>query len=90
MVQSLLLSRNETMNGTGYPYGLSKKNIPLLTRIYAIIRSYEALSHFKNPTQVISTLKEWGAGGYFDNDILRIFLEESATFGASQIVLSEA
>jgi len=29
MVTSILLSRNETMNGAGYPYGLSKKNIPL-------------------------------------------------------------
>ena len=49
------------MNGTGFPYGLSKKNIPLLTRIYSLIRSYEALSCLKTPIQVISTLKEWGA-----------------------------
>ena len=29
MVKSMLLSRNENMNGTGYPYGIEKKFIPL-------------------------------------------------------------
>ncbi len=85
MVQSIVISRHETMNGTGYPYGLSKKNIPLLTRVYSVICSYEALSQFKSPTQVIYTLKEWGIGGYFDHNILRIFLEELEMFGSSGI-----
>ncbi len=44
MARSLLLSRHETMSGTGYPHGLSKRNIPLEWKIYSIVRTYEALS----------------------------------------------
>lgn len=29
MVKSMFLSRNETMNGSGYPFGLNKRTIPL-------------------------------------------------------------
>ncbi len=43
MVTMLLLSRDETMNGLGYPFGVIKKDIPIEARIYSIIRLYEAL-----------------------------------------------
>ncbi len=39
----ILLSRDETMNGLGYPTGLSKRHIPIEGRVYAIIRLYETL-----------------------------------------------
>lgn len=74
-VQSILLSCNETMNGIGYPFGLSKKDIPLEWRIFSIIRAYEALCLVKNQFQVLTALQEWAKGWYFDTDILRVFIE---------------
>ncbi len=59
MTRAILISRAEMMNGSGYPYGLSKKNIPLEARIYTIIRSYEALyKEEKDPEGVHTRLKE--------------------------------
>ncbi|MFZ2256287.1 MAG: HD domain-containing phosphohydrolase [Patescibacteria group bacterium] len=44
-MKMILISRDETMNGLGYPYGLNKNDIPIEARIYSIIRNYESLSH---------------------------------------------
>lgn len=60
MTRAILISRAEMMSGSGYPYGLSKKDIPLEARIYTIIRSYEALcKEEKNPERVRIRLNEW-------------------------------
>ena len=76
MVRAILLSRSEMMNGSGYPFGLSKKNIPLEARIYTILRSYEALCHEeKDPRKVATRLAEWNQGGYFDADIFAVFMK---------------
>ncbi|MDD5377414.1 MAG: histidine phosphatase family protein [Candidatus Gracilibacteria bacterium] len=75
MVKSMLLSRSETMNGSGYPFGLSKKHISLEGRIYAIIRAYEALSSCKNPKQTIESIQEWAQGGNLDSEILGVFIK---------------
>lgn len=44
----ILISRDETMNGLGYPYGLNKNDIPIEARIYSIIRNYESLDNDKD------------------------------------------
>lgn len=75
MTRAILISGSEMMNGSGYPYGLSKKDIPLEARIYMIIRSYEALCHSEVDIEnVITRLTEWNQGGYFDADIFAVFM----------------
>lgn len=74
MTKTMLLSRNETMNGSGYPFGLSKQNIPLAGRIYTIIRAYEALCAMQLPKQAIHTMNEWVQGGYFDQALYQVFV----------------
>lgn len=60
MVYAILLSRSEMMNGSGYPFGLSKKNIPLEARIYTIVRSYEILCEEENDLEKVRIrLAEW-------------------------------
>lgn len=75
--QSMLLSCNETMNGGGYPFGLSKCNISLEWKIYSIIRAYEAMfsSWVMNKKLALETMQKWAQGGYFDIVILNIFLQ---------------
>ena len=76
MVKSMLLSRNEMMNGSWYPFGVSKKKIPLEWKLYPIIRSHEALlSLYRNPKMAKIRMNEWAEGEYFDCDIYHIFLE---------------
>ncbi len=43
MVTRMLLSRDETMNGLGYPSGLSKDKIHTLSKVLSIIRAYESM-----------------------------------------------
>jgi broad specificity phosphatase PhoE len=74
MVKSMLLSRNETMNGSGYPFGLNKKTIPLEWKLYAIIRAYEALwRKYKTSKQTQLKMDQWSQGGYFDRGIYTLF-----------------
>ncbi|HAM38414.1 MAG: hypothetical protein A2474_08665 [Elusimicrobia bacterium RIFOXYC2_FULL_34_12] len=73
------LTHHEKYDGTGYPMGLSGKEIPIEGRIVAIVDVYDALSSkrcYKEPfpeEKVISILEE-GRGKHFDPDILDIFL----------------
>jgi hypothetical protein len=76
MTRAILISGAEMMNGSGYPYGLSKRDIPLEARIYTIIRAYEALCHReKDVGKVRDRLIEWNQGGYFDADIFAVFMK---------------
>ncbi|MBC7498840.1 hypothetical protein H7170_04325 [Candidatus Gracilibacteria bacterium] len=76
MVISILLARYETMHGTGYPSGLNQQKISLSGKIYSIIRAYETLTSMYpgRPGKVISTLENWGGGGYFDRRLLSLFI----------------
>jgi HD-GYP domain-containing protein (c-di-GMP phosphodiesterase class II) len=51
------------MNGTGYPFGLSKKRIPLESKLYSIIRAYEVLGSMSKSKQVEATMKAWASEG---------------------------
>src|SRR5437879_11943393 len=42
-ISSLVALHHEKLDGTGYPNGLTGKDIPLLARILAIIEIYDAL-----------------------------------------------
>jgi hypothetical protein len=60
-VKSNILHRNETMNGTGYPFWLYKNMIPINARIYMVIRAYEWLfsMYHSQQNKIIETLKNW-------------------------------
>ncbi len=76
MARAILISRSEMMNGSGYPFGLSKKNIPLEARIHTIIRSYESLcQREKDMGAVYARLHEWNQGGYLDAHMLALFMK---------------
>src|SRR6266566_2847746 len=47
-ISSLVALHHEKLDGTGYPNGLTGKDIPLLARILAIIEIYDALRDRKS------------------------------------------
>jgi putative two-component system response regulator len=73
-------THHEKWDGTGYPYGLRKKDIPLQGRLLAIADVYDALTSvrpykvaFPHDYAVEIILKE--SGTHFDPDLLDIFRE---------------
>ena len=84
MTRTILISRAEMMSGSGCPYGLSKKDIPLEARIYTIIRSYEALcKEEKNLETVRIRLNEWNQWGFFDVHLFSIFMKFLEKWGST-------
>lgn len=81
MASEIAWGHHEKYDGTGYPYGLKKEDIPLAARICAIADVFDALSTkrpYKEPFELAKCyeiLKE-GSGKHFDPELLAIFFEQ--------------
>ena len=75
MVTTMLLSRDETMNGLGYPTGLNKDNIHVLSKVLSIIRVYESVCIDMSPVATIDLLTRWANWGYWDTRVVEIFID---------------
>ncbi len=74
-----ILSHHERWDGTGYPRGLKGKEIPLLSRLIAIVDSYDVMTNgrpYKKAMTKQEALQElrYNAGKQFDPDLVDIFL----------------
>jgi HD-GYP domain-containing protein (c-di-GMP phosphodiesterase class II) len=80
MAHEIALCHHERWDGSGYPAGLSGKQIPLAARIVAIVDVYDALAAkrpYKEPYDhdrcvAINTA---GKGSQFDPRLIEVFLE---------------
>lgn len=73
------LYHHERWDGTGYPAGLAKGEIPLFGRITAVADAFDVMTNarsYKSPLPVAVAREELmaGAGGQFDPDIVSAFL----------------
>ncbi len=74
------LSYCEWWDGTGYPRGLSRENIPLFSRISAVVNTYDLMIHprpYKNPLTSQEALIEIQnqSGKQFDPEIVNLYLK---------------
>jgi len=71
---------HERWDGTGYPRGLKGVDIPLISRIFAIVDVWDALTSDRpyraawEPERVLAHIQE-GSGRHFDPHVVEIFLD---------------
>ncbi len=77
----IALAHHERWDGTGYPNGLKKDNIPLIGRIVTIADVFDALTSERpykkawTADQAFEELED-KAGVFFDPDLVNLFLEK--------------
>ena len=90
-----VISHHEKFDGTGYPKGLKKKEIPFFGRIIAVSDVYDALTANRpyrkpvKPSEAIEYIMG-GIGTSFDYDIVKAFLKKIETYPiGSRVWLSD-
>ncbi|MBD3421213.1 MAG: GAF domain-containing protein [Chitinivibrionales bacterium] len=83
-IPDIACHHHEKLDGSGYPDGLTDKEIPLESRLLAVIDIYEALvaqdRPYKpkiEPTRAARILREEVAAGHLDGDIVEFFLNKN-------------
>lgn len=79
-IADFVLYHHENYDGSGYPYGLSGEEIPLLSRILAIVDSYDVMVNdqlYKDAVSRENALAELRkySGSQFDPALVKIFEE---------------
>jgi len=79
-VRKIIRHHHERWDGTGYPDGLAREDIPLLSRIMAVADSYDAMTTARpyrgalSPQEAVDELKRC-ADSQFDPRLVEVFLE---------------
>jgi putative two-component system response regulator len=89
MAREIALTHHERYDGSGYPQGLVREEIPLSGRIVALADVYDALTAkrvYKNAMthDVAKSLILEESGVHFDPDVVDAFLEAEADFVSIQ------
>ena len=75
----IVAQHHEWFDGSGYPDGLSGKNISLHARIFAVADCYDALTSDRPyrkglPKQQVLTMLEEKSGTQFDPEVIEVFM----------------
>ncbi|WP_072680499.1 HD-GYP domain-containing protein [Arcobacter sp. LA11] len=77
---SIIKFHHEKIDGTGYPFGLKDKNIPLEARVFAIVDVFDALTSKRPYKEAINIYDSFeiiknDIGTHFDKEIVKVFEE---------------
>ncbi len=78
---------HEKFDGSGYPHGLKREEIPLNARIFAVADVFDALTSkrpYKEPFsfEVAAEILKQSQGSHFDPEIAQLFLDHAAALHA--------
>lgn len=78
-VAEFILKHHERWDGLGYPLGLQGENIPLESRIIAIVDAYDSMTHDRPYKKALSheeavEILRTRAGFYYDPELIQVFL----------------
>ena len=84
-VAEYILCHHEHWDGGGYPRGMSGEEIPLLSRILAVVDAFDAMTSERVYRKVVSAQEAAKellrcAGKQFDPEIVRVFVEQVLKF----------
>jgi len=80
-VVQIIMSHHERYDGTGYPYGLKGKEIPLLARVFQTVDIYDALASDRpykkafDQEKIIAIFEEETEKGWRDPELTATFLK---------------
>ncbi|MHB9155360.1 MAG: HD-GYP domain-containing protein, partial [Endomicrobiales bacterium] len=79
-VAEAILAHHERWDGSGYPRGLKKTQIPLISRILSVVDAYDVMIHgrpYERPVSQKHALDELqrNSGSQFDPEVVRVFVE---------------
>lgn len=91
-IAEYILLHHEMWNGNGYPKGLKGENIPMESRIIAIVDAYDAMTSERSYRKALSeefAIEELqrNAGIQFDAELVKIFIEKVLKRELSPIAL---
>jgi HD-GYP domain-containing protein (c-di-GMP phosphodiesterase class II) len=90
-VLDIIKYHHERLDGSGYPYKLSGKNIPIMARIAAIVDCYDAMTSERHwvqassPSIVIRKLYAW-RGKLFQSELVEEFIQAVGLYPSGTIV----
>ncbi|MFE3766862.1 HD-GYP domain-containing protein, partial [Streptomyces sp. NPDC059104] len=92
--RSAILHHHERVDGSGYPYGLSGEQIPVLARVVAVADSFDAMTSTRSysrarPVAVALTELERCAGAQFDPAMVRALVTAIGRHGWHPVVTSD-
>jgi len=81
----IILFHHEKYDGSGYPYGLKEKEIPLEARIFALADALDAITadrHYSRGKSLNEAVREFerGRGSHFDPVVVDAFLSVPLDF----------
>ena len=80
-ISKAILTHHENWDGSGYPNGLRKNEIPFISRIISIVDAYDAMTSDRpyrkamSEADAINELKRC-SGTQFDPDLVKFFIDE--------------
>lgn len=80
-VSDEIISHHENWDGSGYPHALKGKDIPFLSRVFALIESYDVITHPRRYARTFTrqeAIEEIGqkSGVQFDPELTDIFINK--------------
>ncbi|MFE2287589.1 HD-GYP domain-containing protein [Streptomyces sp. NPDC059443] len=92
--RSAILHHHERVDGSGYPYGLTGEQIPVLARVVAVADAFDAMTSTRSysrarPVPVALAELERCAGAQFDPDMVRALGDAIGRQGWHPVVTSD-